>query len=164
MSNPVTLDLITLDATIPAPDNLPVGPRGAVYTDIVKVRIEDGGTLTRGTLLMSDVMEDEKVFVPCTVAGLTPQASSASAVLSGNAETVNINVPIPDGRTFGILADTVTITADEHAETAVYFEGDFNSNAVILPWETEGDDHDEQVEFAREPLRRQKIFLRNVHK
>jgi hypothetical protein len=164
MSNPVTLDLITLDATIPAPDNLLVGPRGAVYTDIVKVRAGEAATFRRGTLLMSDTMEDEKVFVPCTVAGLTPPASSVPVSLSGNAETVNVNVPIPDARTFGILADTVSVEDDEHAETAVYFEGDFNENAIILPWETEGDDHGEQVEIARETLRRQKIFLHYVHK
>jgi hypothetical protein len=141
MSNSVTLDLIKPEATIPAPDNLLVGPRGVVYTDIVKVRVSTDATLERGTLLMSDVMEDEKVFVPCTIEGA--QAPSVS---------------------LGILADTVDITVDEYAETAVYFEGDFNPNAVILPWETEDDDHDEQIEIVQEPLRRQKIFLRNVHK
>jgi hypothetical protein len=144
MSNPVTLDLVTPEATISAPDNLPVGSKGAVYTDIVKVRVSADATLARGTLLMSGMMEDEKVFVPCVT-------------LSGDAG--DEDVP-----TFGLLADTVVLTADEHIETAVYFEGDFNANAVIFPWETDGDDHDEQVELAREPLRRQKIFLRNVHK
>lgn len=159
MSNPVTLDLVTPEATILAPDNLLVGPHGAVYTDIAKVRVGGGGTVARGTLLMSTVMEDEKVFVPCTVEGLSLPASSV--VLTGNAETVS--VPIPETRVYGILADTVDIAADEHADTAVYFEGDFNQNAVILPWE-EPDEHDEQIEVAREALRRQKIFLHVVHK
>jgi hypothetical protein len=154
------MDLITPEATIPAPDNLLVGPRGAVYTDIARVRVAADATLARGTLLMSDVMENEKVFVPCTVAGLTLPTSPVT--LSGNAETVNVT--IPEAKTYGILADTVVIATDEHAETAVYFEGDFNSNAVILPWETDGDDHGEQIEIAREVLRRQKIFLRVVHK
>jgi hypothetical protein len=113
-----------------------------VHTDIVKVRVSDDATLARGTLLMSAVMEEEKVFVPCTVPGLSADGPN----------------------TFGILADTSTIAADEHTETGVYFEGDFNASAVILPWEAEEDDHDEQVEVAREALRRQKIFLRNVHK
>jgi hypothetical protein len=163
MSNPVTLDLVKTEATIPAPDNLLVGPKGAVYTDIAKVRVLADATLLRGTLLMSDVMEDEKVFVPCTAAGLT-QTASFSVTVSGNAETAEGSVPLPDARTFGILADTVDIAAGEHSETAVYFEGDFNSDAVILPWETEGDDHDEQIEIVREALRRQKIFLHSVHK
>ncbi|MDR3265027.1 MAG: hypothetical protein LBT15_03350, partial [Synergistaceae bacterium] len=66
MSNPVTLDLVTPEATIPAPDNLISGPKGVVHTDIVKVRVSDDATLARGTLLMSAVMEEEKVFVPCT--------------------------------------------------------------------------------------------------
>ncbi|MDR2174399.1 MAG: hypothetical protein LBO82_00500 [Synergistaceae bacterium] len=160
MSNPVTLDLVKSEAVSPAPDNLLAGPKGAVYTDIAKVRASAAGELLRGTLLMSDVMEDEKVFVPCTAAGLTPAASSVS--LTGEEE--DVNVPIPDARTFGILADTVTLEADEHVETALYFEGDFNSNAVILPWEAEDDDHDAQIELAREALRRQKIFLRNAYK
>jgi hypothetical protein len=164
MSNPVTLDLIKPEAVIPAPDNLLTGPNGAVYTDIVRVRVSADATLARGTLLMSDAMEDEKVFVPCTVAGLTPQASSTSVSVSGNAESVDVDVPIPDAKIFCVLADTVDITADEHADTAAYFEGDFNSNAVILPWETEDDDHGEQIELVREVLRRQKIFLRVVHK
>ena len=159
MSNPVTLDLITPEAAISAPDNLLIGQRGAVYTDIVRVRVNADATLARGALLMSDLMGGEKVFIPCALAGLTSQASSVS--LSGNAETVS--VPIPGTKTFGILADTVTIAANEHAETAVYLEGDFNANAVILPWETDGDDHGEQVEAAREVLRRQKIFLQTVH-
>jgi hypothetical protein len=164
MSNPVTLDLITPEVMIPAPDNLLVGPRGAIHIDLAKVRVAAGGTLARGTLLMSDVMETEKVFIPCTVEGLTLAAASVSKSLSGNAETLELSVPIPETRIYGILADTVTIATDEHAETALYFEGDFNSNAVIFPWEDEGDDHAEQVELVREPLRRQKIFLRNVHK
>jgi hypothetical protein len=151
MSNSVTLDLIKPEAMIPAPDNLLTGPNGAVYTDIARVRVSADATLTRGTLLMSDVMENENVFVPCSVAGFT------------SAEAESVDIPIPDARTFGILADTVILTADEHADTAVYFEGDFNSNAVIFPWETEDDDHDEQIELARETLRRQKIFLRKVH-
>jgi hypothetical protein len=97
MSNPVTLDLITPEATIPAPDNLLVGPNGAVYTDIAKVRAEEEATLVRGTLLMSDVMDDENVFVPCTVEGLMPSDSSVS--LSGDAE--NVDIPVSEVRTFG---------------------------------------------------------------
>jgi hypothetical protein len=157
MSNPVTLDLVTPEATIPAPDNLLVGPRGAVFTDIVKVRATVESTLERGTLLMSDVMDDEKVFLPCTVEGL---GGDQAFSLTGDAE----DITVAGGKTFGILSDKVTVAADEYAETAAYFEGDFNANAVILPWEIDGDDHDEQIEIAREALRRQKIFLRNIHK
>jgi hypothetical protein len=142
MSNPVILDLVTPEATIPAPDNLLVGVKGAVHIDIVKVRVSEDATLERGTLLMSGTMEAEAVFLPCTTDGLSAEGPN----------------------TFSILADTVEIAATEHAETSAYFEGDFNANAVIFPWETEGDDHDEQIEVARESLRRQKIFLRKVHK
>ena len=128
MSNPVTLDLVTPGPVVPPSDFLIAGPGGVVYTDIVRVRFETGGELKRGTLLMIDEMDAERVFVPCTAAGLE---------LGGTAiDVVSDAVTIPTDVTFGILADTVMIEADEHAETAVYFEGDFNENAVIFPWET----------------------------
>ena len=135
------MDLVRPEATIPAPDNLCVGPKGAVHTDIAKVRVDADATLERGTLLMSGTKDAEKVFLPCTVAGLSTS-----------------------GTTFAILADTVDIPAAEHAETPLYFEGDFNAAAVVLPWETDADDHEEQVELARAALRAQKIFLRNTHR
>ena len=131
MSNPVTLDLITPGPVVPPPDFLIAGPGGVKHTDIVKVRVSADAELKRGTLLMVGEISAERVFVACTVAGLSVQ-----------------------GNTFGILADTITIPAGEHADIAVYFEGDFNENAVIFPWATEDDDHAEQVEIAREALRR----------
>jgi hypothetical protein len=151
------MDLVTPEATIPAPDNLLVGPRGAVSTDIVRLRAAADSTVERGTLLMSGEMDSEKVFLLCTVEGL---GGDQAFSLTGDAE----DVTVAGGKTFAILADSVTVAAGEHAEIAAYFEGDFNSNAIILPWEIDGDDHDEQIEVAREALRRQKIFLRNVHK
>jgi len=141
MSNPVTMNLVTTGPVVPPPDFLIAGPKGVVHTDIVKVRIAAGGEIKRGTLLMSAEIASERVYIPCTTAGL--------AVV---------------GNTFGILADDVTMESGEHSETAVYFEGDFNKNAVIFPWATETDDHDEQVEIARPALRRQAIFLRNSSK
>ena len=141
MSNPVTLDLVTLGPVVPPPDFLIAGPGGVQHTDIVKVRVDASTELKRGTLLMVSEIAAERVFVPCTVDGL--------------AEVDN---------TFGILADTMLIPANEHADIAAYFEGDFNEHAVIFPWATEADDHAEQVEIAREALRRQKIFLRKSNK
>lgn len=141
MSNPVTLDLVTPEATFPAPDNLCVGPKGAGSTDIVKVRVDTDAELKRGTLLMSGTKDAEAVYLPCTVAGLSTAGTS-----------------------FAVLADTVEIGATEHAETAVYCDGDFNEAAVIFPWETDSDNHGVQAELAREPLRAQKIFLRNTHR
>lgn len=141
MSNPVTLDLVTPEATISASDNLCVGPKGASSTDIVKVRVETDAVLKRGTLLMSGTKDTEAVYLPCTVAGLSTAGAS-----------------------FAVLADPVEIGATEHAETAVYFDGDFNEAAVIFPWATDADDHGAQAELAREPLRARKIFLRNTHR
>lgn len=140
MSNPVTMDLVKTEAAIPAPDMLIVSPKGSVHADVVRVRTDQDGTLERGTLLMSAEKEGAKVFVPCTSAGLSEAGAS-----------------------FAILADSVTLKATEHADTAAYFEGDFNDAAVILPWVTDVSQHAAQVELAREPLRRNKIFLRNTH-
>ena len=137
MSNPVTMDLVRPGPVVPPPDFLIAGPHGVVHTDIVKVRVDTNTELKRGTLLMVSEVAAERVFVPCTVDGLGEK-----------------------GNTFVILADTVTIAADQHADTAVYFEGDFNENAVIFPWAGVDDDHATQINIAREALRRQKIFLR----
>lgn len=130
---PVEMELVSTDAAVPAPDMLIVGPKGAVHTDIVKVAAE--GAFQRGTLLMLGA----DGYVPATAAGLSSSEN------------------------FAILADGVTVGENEYAETAAYFEGDFNEEAIIFPWKTDSDDHVEIVEAAREPLRRAKIFLRKVH-
>ena len=130
---PVEMQLISTDVTVPAPDMLIAGPKGAVHTDVVKVAA--GGDFERGTLLMAGA----DGYVPATEAGL----SSASS--------------------FAILADDAAVGENEYAETAAYFEGDFNEDAVILPWVGESDDRSEELEAAREPLRKAKIFLRKVH-
>ena len=140
MSNPAELKLVNHDATMPPPDNLCVGPGGASRIDIVKLRVNTAGTVERGTLLVSAKKDDEQVYLPC-----------AAADLAGTG-------------TLAILADSFTLAADEHVEIAAYFEGDFNARAVIFPWEGEEDDHETLVELAREPLRRQKIFLRETHR
>ena len=118
MTNPVTLDLVTPGPVVPPPDFLIAGPHGVVHTDIARVSVGADAELKRGTLLMVAEISAERVFTPCTVAGLSVQ-----------------------GNTFGILADTVTIAADQYADMVVYFEGDFNENAVIFPWATANDDH-----------------------
>lgn len=133
VKTPVTMELVSTDAAVPAPDMLLVGPKGAVHTDVVKVSAE--GTFQRGVLLMSG----SDGYVPATKAGLST---------AGN---------------FAILADDVTVGENEYAETAAYFEGDFNEDAVILPWVGENDDRAVELEAAREPLRKAKIFLRKTH-
>lgn len=148
MSKAVTMDLVRMEGTVPPPDMLLVGPHGAVYTDIVKLEAPTGADLPlevkRGTLLMWT----NTGCVPCTEAGLT------------------------EARGFAILTDDVTIGegtqsgTSEHAETTAYFEGDFNEDAVLLPWlDDDADDETRAaaIEAAREPLRKSKIFLRHVH-
>ena len=156
MSNPVTMNLVTMEGRVPAPDMLVAGPRGAVHTDLVTVVAPEGAelplTLKRGTLLMFGTAgsgaDAATGYVPCTEAGL--------ATAGG----------------FAILTDDVTIGegtqsgTSEHAETTAYFEGDFNEDAVILPWlDDDADDETRAaaIEAAREPLRKSKIFLRHVH-
>ena len=133
MADLVEMQLVSDAAAVPAPDMLLVGPKGAVHTDIVKVTTE--GELKRGTLLMLLTGG----YAPGTKAGLSTAEN------------------------FAILADDVTIGADEYAEVAAYFEGDFNEDAIILPWVGESDDRSEELEAAREPLRKAKIFLRKTH-
>ena len=129
----VEVQLIKNEGTVPPPDNLIAGNRGAVYTDIVK--ISSAGTFKRGTLLMAGAGG----YVASTQAGL----STAAGIC--------------------ILCDDVTIGENEFAEVPAYFEGEFNDARVILPFEGEEDDHDALIEAIRESLRKSKIFLRHIH-
>ena len=129
----VEVQLIKNEGTVPPPDNLIAGNRGAVYTDIVK--ISSAGTFKRGTLLMAG----DDGYVASTQAGL----STAAGIC--------------------ILCDDVTIGENEFAEVPAYFEGEFNDARVILPFEGEEDDHDALIEAIRESLRKSKIFLRHIH-
>jgi hypothetical protein len=143
MSDPVATQMINNDMyAVPAPDMLCVGPKGAHHTDIVRLLTDstDDVEIKRGTLLMSGTVATESGYVVATEAGLATDVA------------------------FVILADDVTMNSGQHADIAAYFEGDFDENAVIFTWETDNDDHAEIVEAAREPLRKQKIFLREVTK
>lgn len=130
----VATQLIKTGDTVPPPDNLIAGNRGAVYTDIIK--LSAAGDFKRGTVLMSGA----DGYVASTQAGL----ATASGIC--------------------ILCDDITIGDTEYAEVPAYFEGDFNDERVIFPFEGEEDDHDAIVEAVREPLRKAKIFLRHMHK
>ena len=130
---PVTLQLVNDIGTVPPPDDLIAGNKGAVYTDIVKVAV--AGEYKRGTLMMSGA----DGYVSATQAGL----ATANGIC--------------------ILCDDVVIGENEYTETAGYFEGEFNDARVIFPFEGDDDDHDALVEAVREPLRKAKIFLRHIH-
>ena len=130
----VEVQLVKDEGTIPPPDELIAGDKGAVYTDIIK--ISAAGTFKRGTLLMSGA----DGYVASTQAGLATAAGIC------------------------ILCDDVTIGDTEYAEVPAYFEGEFNDARVILPFEGEDDDHDALIEAVREPLRKAKIFLRHMHR
>ena len=132
-STQVTMQLVKTEGTIPPPDDLISGNKGAVYRDIVKISV--AGDFKRGTLLMAGT----DGYVASTQAGL----ATASGIC--------------------ILCDDVEIGENEYAETAAYFEGEFNDERVIFPFEGEDDDHDALVEAVREPLRKAKIFLRHIH-
>ncbi|MBR1658147.1 MAG: hypothetical protein IJ697_06750 [Synergistaceae bacterium] len=129
----VEFRLIKTEGTVPPPDELIAGNKGAVYTDIVK--ISASGTFKRGTLLMAGA----DGYVASTQEGL----ATATGIC--------------------ILCDDITIGENEFAEVPVYFEGEFNDACVILPFEGEDDDHDTLIEAIREPLRKSKIFLRHIH-
>lgn len=144
MSTPIVVNLIDTEVAVtPPPDMLCVGSKGAFHTDIVHLITAAYVNLPRGALIMTGATGSgetaEKGFIPATEAGLTSAA------------------------TFAILADPIELKSTENADIAAYFEGDFNENVVIFPWEADGDNHAEIVEAAREALRKQKIFLRRVH-
>ncbi|MDY6404799.1 MAG: hypothetical protein SPL87_05135 [Synergistales bacterium] len=129
----VEFQLVKNEGTVPPPDNLIAGNRGAVYTDFVK--LSASGEFKRGTLLMAGA----DGYVASTQEGL----ATATGIC--------------------ILCDDITIGENEFAEVTAYFEGDFNEARVIFPFEGEDDDHEAIVEAVRETLRAKKIFLRHIH-
>ena len=130
---PATFQLVRSIGTVPPPDDLIAGNKGAVYTDVVKIAV--AGEYKRGTLMMAGV----DGYVASTQAGLATAAGIC------------------------ILCDDVTVGENEYTDTAAYFEGEFNDARVIFPFEGEDNDHDALVEAVREPLRRSKIFLRHFN-
>ena len=130
---PVTVQLKRDIGTVPPPDDLIAGSKGAVFVDIVK--ISAAGDYKRGTLMMASA----DGYVNATQAGL----ATAGGIC--------------------ILAEDINVGENMYAETAGYFEGEFNDARVIFPFETESDDHDTLVESVREPLRKSKIFLRRMN-
>ncbi len=48
---PVTMQLFRVEGTVPPPDDLIAGSKGAVYTDLA--RVSTAGTFKRGTLMMA---------------------------------------------------------------------------------------------------------------
>ncbi len=129
---PVTMQLFRIEGTVPPPDDLIAGSKGAVYTDIVRVAV--AGEFKRGTLMMAGA----DGYVAATQAGL----ATAGGIC--------------------ILSENITIGENEYTETPAYFEGEFNDARVIFPFEGEDDDHAALVEAVREPLRKVKIFLRHL--
>ncbi len=127
------IQLIKTEGTVPPPDNLIAGDKGAVFIDLIK--IATAGTFKRGMLLMSS----SNGYVASTQAGL----ATATGIC--------------------ILCDDITIGDTEYAEVPAYFEGEFNDARVIFPFEGEDDEHDTLVEAVREILRKNKIFLRHMH-
>ena len=127
------VQLVKTELTVPPPDELIAGNKGAVRTDLIK--LSAAGTFKRGTLLMAGT----DGYVASTQAGLATAAGIC------------------------ILCDDITIGENEYAEVFAYFEGEFNDGRVILPFEGEDDDHDTLIEAIREPLRKSKIFLRHIH-
>lgn len=129
----VEFQLVKNEGTVPPPDDLIAGSKGAVHADIVKV--VSAGEIKRGTLLMAG----SEGYVVSTQAGI----ATATGLC--------------------VLCDDVTVGENEYAETAAYFEGEFNDARIIFPFESEDDDHDAIVESVLEPLRRAKIFLRHLN-
>lgn len=102
---------------------------GAFKSDTIV--LATAGEYKRGMLLMSS----GSGFVKATAAGI----ASASELC--------------------ILSDTLTVAEGEAAPASAYFAGTFNGERIILPYETENDDHSELLEAARPALRPHGIFI-----
>ena len=97
------------------------------------VKLTGECSLKRGTLLMSSGNNE---FVPATNAGL----ESASEI--------------------AILCDDTELPAGESGLKAAYFSGDFLGTRIILPYETEEDNHAELIDAIRVALRKHSIMVK----
>ena len=104
--------------------------QGWITQDMIVLAVS--GTHKRGELLMTGAGG----FVPATAEGLA--SAKEVCILTSDRE-------IPEGMTSTVYG---------------YFSGTFKADSVIFPWETESDNHGEQVELVRETLRERKIFLK----
>ena len=104
--------------------------QGWVTQDMIE--LVASGEHKRGELLMTG----EGGFIPATLEKL----SSAKEIC--------------------ILSSTRDIPEGQKAAVYAYFSGTFKASSVILPYETEEDDHEEQIELVREVLRQHKIFVK----
>lgn len=58
-----------------------------------------------------------------------------------------------------ILASNFGLEDGEYTEAAAYFSGKFSEDAIILPYEEESDDHEQEISEIESTLRKTKIFL-----
>ena len=129
---PSRMELVNIEATVPEPDSLIAGPGGFIMIDVM--RVEDAGEYKRGTLFMRSTGEQK--FTPATKDGLA------------NAKEI------------AILCDNITISEGEYSELMAYFDGEFNADKIILPWEDSTSDHDTEIDAVRSYLRSHGIYLR----
>lgn len=94
----ITVQLVNDVGTVPPPDDLIAGSKGAVYVDLVK--ISAAGDYKRGTLMMAS----SDGYVNATQAGL----ATAGGIC--------------------ILAEDINVGENMYAETPGYFEGEFNAD------------------------------------
>ena len=98
------------------------------------IRLTGTGDILRGTLLMST---NAGTFIPATAEG----AASADEL--------------------AVLCEDITGLQDgDVAKTEAYFSGTFLGTELILPYETEADDHSALIEAVRVPMRRHNLMLK----
>lgn len=101
------------------------------------IRLNPGAKeLARGMLLMLN----GDSFEPATATG----AASSSELCICASDYTSESVETEEGSIYLVWA---------------YFSGTFKGSSIILPYETEEDDHDELIEVLRPALRKQNIFV-----
>ncbi len=98
-----------------------------------KILLTGPAELKRGTLMMTS---GGNVFAPATSAGL----SSAEELC--------------------ILCDDAEIPEGESGVSNGYFSGEFLGTMVILPYETEADNHSELIETIKPTLRKHRLLVK----
>lgn len=109
--------------------------QGAVTRDYIQIAAGDKD-ITRGMLLMLN----GDAFEPATATG----AASASELCICASNYPNGTIESDNGSIMLVWA---------------YFSGTFKGTEIVLPYETDEDDHDELIEALRSALRKQNILI-----
>lgn len=118
------------------------------YTQIMQVPAPD------------DLVNGWYTCAPVEVAGECALKRGTLLMGSGKAFSAATSEGLASADEAAILCADAEVPAGQKAVREAYFSGEFLGSRVILPWETEEDDHGELIDGIRAALRKHNLMVR----